>query len=142
MCVTSPSAELYPVTTNVGVGQCAGAEGAGAEICMPRRETSGCFVPPFQVSSSVLVLGSFLTQQLITTFGLRPPDAHAPQHTLIPASIAAAAEGGDDNASFDLLFATGNVDYTPCEDMQMVMQEFVADPEGRSVALRHLKEVY
>ncbi|KAK3897062.1 hypothetical protein C8A05DRAFT_20099 [Staphylotrichum tortipilum] len=100
MCVASPSAELIPVTTNVGVGQCAGSEGAGAEIY-----------------------------------------THTPQHTLIPASISAAAEGGDGNVSFDLLFATGNVDYTPCEDMQMVMQEFVADPEGRSIALRHLREV-
>lgn len=32
MCVTSATADLYPVTTNVGVGQCAGAAGAGAEI--------------------------------------------------------------------------------------------------------------
>ena len=71
-----------------------------------------------------------------------PEDAHSPHSTLIPANISAAAEGGDDNASFDLLFATGNADYTPCEDMQMVMQEFVADPEGRSVAVRHLREVY
>jgi hypothetical protein len=58
----------------------------------------------------------------------------------VPASIAAAAEGGDDAASFDLLFASGSGDYTASEDMQMVMQEFVADPEGRSVALKHLRE--
>jgi hypothetical protein len=26
------AAEPYPATTNVGIGQCAGAEGAGAEL--------------------------------------------------------------------------------------------------------------
>ena len=66
-------------------------------------------------------------------------DANAPQHTLIPASIAAAIESGDDAASFDLLFGTGSDDYTPCEDMQMMLQEFVADPEGRSLSVRHLR---
>ncbi|KAK4154056.1 hypothetical protein C8A00DRAFT_14793 [Chaetomidium leptoderma] len=99
MCVTSATGDTHPVTTNVGLGQCAGAAGAGAEI----------------------------------------HGTHAPHHTFIPASIAAAAEGGDDAASFDLLFSTGNGDYTPCEDMQMMMQEFVADPEGRSIAVRHLR---
>ncbi|KAK4034486.1 hypothetical protein C8A01DRAFT_39050 [Parachaetomium inaequale] len=66
--------------------------------------------------------------------------AHAPQHTLLPASLAAASSTGDDAASFDLLFCAGGGggDYTAREDTQMVMQEFVADPEGRSVALRHL----
>jgi hypothetical protein len=66
---------------------------------------------------------------------------HGTHHTLIPASIAAAAEGGDDAAAcFDLLFGAGSGDDAPCEGMQMVMQEFVADPEGRSVCLRHLRE--
>ncbi|KAG7286782.1 hypothetical protein NEMBOFW57_009098 [Staphylotrichum longicolle] len=102
MCVTSATADLYPVTTNVGVGQCAGVAGAGAEI----------------------------------------HSLHGTHHTLIPASIAAAAEGGDDAAAcFDLLFGAGSGgDDTPCEGMQMMMQEFVADTEGRSVSLRHLRE--
>jgi hypothetical protein len=34
MCVASMAAEPYPATTNVGLGQCAGAEGAGAELRM------------------------------------------------------------------------------------------------------------
>lgn len=59
----------------------------------------------------------------------------------MPANIAAAAESGDDPAaSFDLLFAAGGGDYSPSEDMEMLLQEFVADPEGRRVALRHLRE--
>ncbi|KAK3305176.1 uncharacterized protein B0T15DRAFT_190649 [Chaetomium strumarium] len=99
MCVTSPTADPHPVTTNVGVGQCAGTAAGGAEI-----------------------------------------HGHAPHKTLVPAAIAAAAEGGDDpTASFDLLFATGSGDYKPCEDMQMVMQEFVADPERRG-SVAHLRE--
>jgi hypothetical protein len=38
-----------------------------------------------------------------------------------------------------LLFGTGSDDYTPCEDMQMMLQEFMADPQGRSVSVRHLR---
>ncbi|AEO64719.1 uncharacterized protein THITE_116258 [Thermothielavioides terrestris NRRL 8126] len=100
MCVSSFTTDPHPVTTNVGIGQCAGTAGAGAEIY-----------------------------------------AHAPHRTLLPANLAAAVEGGDDPAaSFDLLFATGRGDYSPCEDMQMVLLEFVADPLGRATALRHLRE--
>ncbi|KAL2128196.1 hypothetical protein VTI74DRAFT_9532 [Chaetomium olivicolor] len=100
MCVISHTNEPQPVTTNVGLGQCAGSSAAGAEI-----------------------------------------HHHSPHHTLVPANVAAAAESGDEcAASFDLLFATGSDDYTPCEDMEMVMQEFLADSEGRSTALHHLRE--
>ncbi|KAL2145621.1 hypothetical protein VTI28DRAFT_6679 [Corynascus sepedonium] len=100
MCVTSSTADVHPTTTNVGLGQCAGAAGAGAEIY-----------------------------------------THAPQHALIPASLAAAAEAGDDAASFDLLFcAGGERDYAPREDIQMLLLEFVADPERRSVAVGHLRD--
>ncbi|KAJ4294665.1 hypothetical protein N0V88_004894 [Collariella sp. IMI 366227] len=100
MCIVSHNNEPQPVTTNVGLGQCAGSSAAGAEIHI-----------------------------------------HAPQHTLVPANLVAAVESGDECTSgFDLLFATGSGDYSPCEDMEMVMQEFIADPMGRSTALHHLRE--
>ncbi|KAK4240081.1 hypothetical protein C8A03DRAFT_13582 [Achaetomium macrosporum] len=100
MCVTSVTVNPYPITTNVGLGQCAGTAAGGAEI-----------------------------------------HAHGLHRSLVPAAVAAAAaEGGDDpTASFDLLFATGSGDYKPCEDMQMVMQEFMADLERRGSGL-HLRE--
>jgi hypothetical protein len=69
-------------------------------------------------------------------------DAHTPPHGLIPASIAAAATEGDETAAFDLLFCAGGggggSDYTAREDAQLLLQEFAADPEGRSIALRRL----
>ncbi|KAK3291525.1 uncharacterized protein B0H64DRAFT_409206 [Chaetomium fimeti] len=66
---------------------------------------------------------------------------HTPQHAFIPASIAAASASGDETASFDVLFCAGGGgggDYTAREDAQQLLQEFVADPEGRSVAVRRL----
>ncbi|KAL2172363.1 hypothetical protein VTG60DRAFT_6202 [Thermothelomyces hinnuleus] len=102
MCVTYATTDVHPTTTNVGLGQCAGAAGAGADIY-----------------------------------------THAPQHPLVPASLAAAADAGDDVASFDLFFCAGGGgggDYSQREDAQMLLLEFFADPEGRSVAVRHLRD--
>ncbi|KAH6842300.1 hypothetical protein B0I37DRAFT_417490 [Chaetomium sp. MPI-CAGE-AT-0009] len=69
-------------------------------------------------------------------------NTHAPQRGFIPASVAAAAAEGDDAAGFDVLFCAGaggaGGDYTAHEDGQQLLQEFVSDPEGRSVAVRRL----
>ncbi|GAB1319726.1 hypothetical protein MFIFM68171_09936 [Madurella fahalii] len=105
MCITTQvgnGASPTPITTNLGVGQCAGADAAGAEI-----------------------------------------HAHVPHRRLFPASIPAARDGADDStANFELLFAsTGDYD-TASEDMQMVLLEFLADPQGagRRGSSAHLRD--
>jgi hypothetical protein len=108
MCIQPPTSQpdAFPITTNLGIGQCAGSAAGGAELHA----------------------------------------GHAPHSTLVPANVAAAADGGDDagsgGAGFELLFAVGAAagEYSVSEDMQMVMQEFVADPEGRTRAVRHVGE--
>ena len=106
MCITNPNlgADPQPITTNLGVGRCAGTAAAGAE--------------------------------------LHEGHHHGSHRTLVPANVAAAAEGGDDagsgGAGFELMYAVSDNDYTVCTDIQMMMQEFVADPEGRVVSVRRM----
>jgi hypothetical protein len=49
MCVTSSAGEPLPVTTNVGVGQCAGAAAAGAEL-----RTLNHFITSLQLLDSII----------------------------------------------------------------------------------------
>ncbi|KAK4109162.1 hypothetical protein N656DRAFT_771314 [Canariomyces notabilis] len=108
MCVTTPASNgpaPQPITTNLGVGQCAGPAAAGAEI-------------------------------------LDMEDAHVPHRRHLPASVSAAHEGMDDpEASFELLFASSGDYDCACEDMQMVLLEFVADPvsAGHGSAAGHVR---
>ncbi|KAK0644258.1 hypothetical protein B0T16DRAFT_392639 [Cercophora newfieldiana] len=58
----------------------------------------------------------------------------APRRAMLPASVGVT----DGHHGFDVLFGEG--DDIPSEDMQLVLQEMICNPEAKSEAAEHVKE--